>query len=171
MTTSNLFDFELVQGSLESYALKVPCPCCGSTDNWFKVEPREYTPPFGPTTRYEVLVMHCTACTEELVYEAGPDPKRVQAILQHADQATVPTMLDRLEAAGYSQAAIKRILEVDDYSVNWRNGAITDVIALLRILTTYPWILEVAAKRFDPEVARTRLLAAGAKASDDETPP
>lgn len=155
----NLHDFgdaDLNSDGVERFkalALKVTCPACGSTDNWAKVDRREYTPPFGKTERYEVLVMHCTACTEEWTHEPGPDPKRVSAILQHADQATVKTMLDLLEQADYSQAAIRQVLGMEGYAANWRTGATEGVIALLRILATYPWILEVANAKFDPNMA------------------
>jgi hypothetical protein len=144
---------ELVEGSLQPYVKKAVCPCCGSADVWFKPESREYTPPFGETVRYEVLMQHCTACIEVFLYEDSPDPKRVSAILQHADQATVPIMLDRLEAVGITQQSIKRVLGLGDFQTNWRLGATQTVIALLRILTTYPWILHVADNKFDSKVA------------------
>lgn len=145
---------ELNQENIQPAKKKVACPACGSINVWFKRETREYTPPFGETVRYEVTDLHCAACTEVFPYEYSPDPKRVSAILQHADQATVPIMLDRLEAVGATQSYIKRVLGLSEqFQTDWRLGTSQTVIVLLRILTTYPWILHVAANKFDPEVA------------------
>ena len=118
------------------------CPCCGSADVWFKQEPQEYTPPFGKTVQYETRTLHCTACGESVSAES--DPHRIAQILAHADLASVGPMLDTLEIHGYSQVSIKRILHLTDhYTANWRTGAPESIIALLRILAKYPWILSV----------------------------
>ena len=61
-------------------------------------------------------------------------------------------MLSHLSKIGYSMAAIERALELPQRTISrWKaNKELSSIgIALLRIIRTYPWILEVAEKKFD----------------------
>ena len=72
-------------------------------------------------------------------------------------------ILESLNALGYTNAAMERILGLPPRTLaRWKNvlsiNPSAAAIALLRIIRTYPWILEIAEKHFDPNIVRVRLI-------------
>jgi hypothetical protein len=70
------------------------------------------------------------------------------------------------EKEDYSMAFVERALELPQRTMmRWKKGQLSDAaIALLRIIGTYPWIMDVADAKYDSIYAQKRLTIEGAKA-------
>lgn len=71
-------------------------------------------------------------------------------------KTSVPRMLELLGAHGMSMAYIERALDLPvGTAVRWKAGECSAAaLALLRIITTFPWVVEVAESGLDPSHVR-----------------
>ncbi|MGD0679745.1 MAG: hypothetical protein ABSC94_30540 [Polyangiaceae bacterium] len=135
------------------------CPWCGSSD--FSTEKqRDYLGvPYGPTVTFMTVTNTCARCHEAgdfaNVNDAALSEAREQAV-----KASVPLMLEQLGNNGSSMAYIERSLGLPARTLaRWKaDGTSAGPVALLRMVTTFPWLLEVADNGYDPDLAATILV-------------
>lgn len=74
----------------------------------------------------------------------------------------MPKIIKALVLAGASPAYIERALELEFGSLKkWANGKFrNEDFALISIIASYPWLLEVADEQFRPMFAAGRMLIA-----------
>lgn len=146
----------------------VQCPVCGSEDVEITSEMRSYSAPFGAPTALRTELTACRTCGESGDFRNANAAALKQAI-EAADQKSITLILEWLNTSGVSMAFMERALRLPTRTVaRWKSGECSaSGMALLRLLRTYPWLLEVAAAGFADAVARKAVLeAAGAVVSE-----
>lgn len=138
------------------------CPSCGDTDVNEQMDGfREYTPPYGELTRSPIKSYKCNVCgASGDFYQENVEIE--SALIRSADSKSVLKMLSLLSEQGISNAYFERALDLPVRSVaRWKNGQYTSsAISLLRMVTTYPWLLKVASLSFADDAAGNILVAA-----------
>lgn len=147
-------------------AKKVVCPSCGSDNVASSVQRKAISVPFGPAQQYDARVDLCNDCELEGDF-FDTNEKAVADALAAARKASAISMMNQLvEKNGLGMAHMERVLELPARTMmRWKIGDCSaGALALLRILTTYPWTLDVADAQFDPTYSRRRLAEEGLKA-------
>jgi len=135
------------------------CPVCGS-DKLEKILKKNIFPiPYGQPVEYKEHFDHCLNCDEYGDYSGANDAAIIQAI-ENAKKSSVATMLDKLNQKGYRFAYIERALGLPQRTTaRWKKGEVSaSSVALMRVITTYPWILEVADYNYDSVVSKNKAL-------------
>lgn len=74
------------------------------------------------------------------------------------------TLLGQLEELNISETLIERTFELTTGTIErWRNDPPPEALALLRMVCTLPWLLEIAEYKFDLAVARYLVLERAAR--------
>jgi hypothetical protein len=138
---------------------KSVCVVCGSQNAELKETSTSTLVPYAPHAAvYTQKAVCCQDCGAE-IDETSDD--EIKAALESARQESIVAMLDYFKREGYSQAAIERSLDLPQRTIaRWKvNGELSSVgMALLRIIRTYPWILDVAERKYEPAFALQTLL-------------
>jgi hypothetical protein len=117
----------------------------------------------GPEFNYEQVVYTCNACGEQGDFQGVNDTRFLEA-QKEAQIASMKSLIETLfEDKNFSMAYFERAFELPIRTVTrWKGGDFSAAaIALLRTVRTYPWIVEVAANRFEPRVAHQVLVKEG----------
>lgn len=138
-----------------------PCPACGANTS---IAPRTAISsiPFGQA-EWQQSVLRCPNCSHE---EPLPtDDSVLEAALDKARQDSVIAMLANLKEQGVTMAKLERAFGLAPRTTHhWKQGKFSAAaLALLRVVATYPWMVEVSRLDFDPEVADSALLQATEK--------
>lgn len=141
------------------------CPACGSEDVETKEDTREIRATFGPAVHVLHMVDTCSTCGEAGDFEATNDA-RIDLAIEESIRASVPCMLELLARHGVTMAYLERALELPmRTAARWKSGEHSAAaIALLRIVATFPWVLEVAENGFNPMIADQKLIGAAGDA-------
>lgn len=129
----------------------IKCPACGAIDFKLIKEEKSIQAPYGPELTETEITYTCNICDSEFDYNDIIGKKK-ESSLEISKKKSINEMLSHLSKIGYSMAAIERALELPQRTISrWKaNKELSSIgIALLRIIRTYPWILEVAEKKFD----------------------
>ena len=137
------------------------CPVCGSKNTSEETVRSSISVPYGPPSEYEEVVNSCSDCDQCGDFESKNDTPISEAIAR-SNQAAVVLMLDNLSSTGVSNAYFERALRIPARTAaRWKSGsASAAAVALLRLIRTFPWLLEVADNNFDPATATRELLNA-----------
>ena len=122
--------------------------CCSFTDNCNKF--------ISILTFVTLIKLKCIDCGTIVEYSKLFD-KSYEKAIENSQKNSIENMLENLSKKGYSLSAIERALELPQRTISrWKTtGDLSSVgIALLRIINTYPWILNVAQNKFEPICAR-----------------
>lgn len=140
------------------------CPACGSTDIVTSERTRQFSVPFGPLVSVPQTNNVCSVCGEEGDF-AGANDTRITLARHDSAKESVPKMLATLAASGITMAYIERALELPVRTVaRWKSGDFSAApLALLRIIATFPWMLEVAERGFKREHVNTAVMNEGLK--------
>ncbi len=132
------------------------CPVCNG-NNFDVIEEKEKVHiPFGDETIIDLIKLKCKECDTITEYTKLMDEK-YELVVRESTKKSVENMLSILSSKGYNLAAIERALELPQRTISrWKNtGELSSMgLALLRIISTYPWILHVAQNKFEPICAR-----------------
>jgi hypothetical protein len=141
------------------------CPSCGSTNIKSDTQQRQLRLPFAPLVSVDTQVDHCLDCDFAGEFRKG-DGSSLEKALSSAKKESVSVMLSRLNDVGYTMAGMERALELPAHTMmQWKaNGCSAGALALLRIVTTYPWAIDVADAQFDPAFAKRKAVEEGVKA-------
>jgi hypothetical protein len=135
------------------------CPACGSDS--IQITKTKHALPivYGSPAVYDEVLEQCLVCGESGDF-SGENDELVEAALEIAKKQSVIDMLDALSHKGIKMSYIERTLELPSRTIaRWKGGELSAAtLALLRIIRTFPWILEVADSRFDQSVAKYRLV-------------
>ncbi|MGI5864355.1 MAG: YgiT-type zinc finger protein [Myxococcales bacterium] len=142
---------------------EVQCPACGSHEVVTSKTSQTYTPPYGETTVVCVRLDECQTCGESGDF-AGTNSQIVREAMEKADRESIGAILDSLAEAGVSAAYIERALSLPARTVaRWKaGGSSASGLALLRLVRTFPWLLEVAAAGYAERKAKRAVVMAAA---------
>lgn len=142
--------------------MKRSCPVCGNEDmNEITFELQTQLT-LGDEFTVKGPARQCPNCehVEEDIQSSEPFREAVLA----ATQQSVNNMIDHLRAEGLKMSYIERAFELPSKTLNrWKSGGESSAtsLAFLRTLVTYPFVVEVAMKRFDQAFAQQVLLREG----------
>lgn len=137
------------------------CPSCGSKDLEKVANKKSYPIVYGKPAEWDEEMHHCLTCGESGNFSDDNDSIAENAI-ELAKKQSVNTMLDSLVEGGIKMAYLERAFELSPRTTSrWKAGGCSaSSIALIRIIRTFPWMVEVADAHFDPRFAAKRLLQA-----------
>lgn len=135
------------------------CPICGS-DQIERIKTKSHGQlTLGPEFAFNEVLFKCNSCHEEgdFFYETDENYLAAQ---KKAQIGFVKHTIEELSNKGITMALIERAFELPIRTLTrWKNGDFSSTsIALLRIIKTYSWIVEVAEHRFEPLFARQTAL-------------
>ncbi|HEY3801842.1 MAG TPA: hypothetical protein VGL61_04510 [Kofleriaceae bacterium] len=141
----------------------IQCPACGSRDVTTSHENATVNVPYADPVEYSQIVHTCSICGESGDF-ANSNHSTLKEAEKVAEKDAVENILAFLNAHGQSQAYIERALGLPQRTLQrWKAGECSAAsIALLQLVRTYPWTLEVAEARFAEPVASQRLVMASA---------
>ena len=139
--------------------MNIECPVCGSTNTQKRTSSSSVQVLYGPSVTYVTIENQCRDCGEEGDFDAEND-NQIEHALESSKKASVTPMLNALAAQGISNAYLERALGLPTRTVaRWKNGELSSsALALLRIVRTFPWILEVADNGFSQDVVASSLI-------------
>lgn len=113
--------------------------------------------PFSNSMKVEIFEYTCNVCETSGDFTGKNDVKIAHAI-DSLKKKVVKTILEDFEHIGMSMAAIERALDLPQRTLTkWKNGISnpsTTGFALLKIIRTYPWILDVAQNKYEKQTAK-----------------
>ncbi len=135
---------------------KIICPSCASESVTLVKKEKDITVPYGEKHRVTVNEYSCSTCgfTGDFT---GDNDGIVDHALTVANQEAVYNILDYFSSKAISMAAIERAFEIPQRTLTkWKNGASPTAagFALMNVLRTFPWILQVAENKYDPIKSR-----------------
>ena len=132
----------------------VICPSCGASDvvRQEKLSYGQLT--LGPEFSYKEVLHKCNSCEEEGDFLAETDQHYVSA-QKDAQIVFAKNILESMSNVGITMAMFERVFELPTRTLTrWKNGDFSaSSLALLRIIATYPWIIEVAENKFERNYA------------------
>ncbi|MEI6155236.1 MAG: hypothetical protein WCQ90_14245 [Deltaproteobacteria bacterium] len=131
---------------------ELQCPVCGFSDFEITSKGAVVKAPFGPDIQVENKKYICRTCSAEVDFSRNYDESRSSA-LEQSKRESIDSMIDYLSKEGYSLAAIERALDLPQRTISrWKSSRelSSTGMALLRIIRTYPWMLQVAQAKFEP---------------------
>lgn len=126
------------------------CPACGFTDLTATEHTRILEIPYGPSTTVLEKFHKCNACGFEGDI-IGDNDGVISEALRKSEIVSVKLMLNELESQGITMAYFERALRLPiSITKKWIAGEniSPSVVVLLRIIRSYPGILEVADGNF-----------------------
>lgn len=133
----------------------VVCPACGSTDVIRAEKQSSATLMLGQEFFFNEISYKCNVCETEADFFNETEKYYLKAE-KEAQANLVQNILEELNKKGISMASFERVFELPVRTLTrWKNGDFSSsVLALLRIVKTYPWIIEVAENRFESTSAK-----------------
>lgn len=125
------------------------CPACGSNNIKIKITKDMVYTPYGPPVIYSIIDNSCCDCGE--IGDFGEENESsIEAAIIKSKNESVGAMLYHLSSIGISDVYFERALRLPAQIVTeWKLGELSPAsLALLRIIRTFPWILEIADKNF-----------------------
>jgi hypothetical protein len=141
---------------MEQKSLK--CPVCRGVDIETASELREYPLAFGEAARLDLVVNRCRSCGEIGDFLAVND-EPIENALAAAEGRLAAKNIEYLADQGYTMASCERALSLAPRTMmRWKSGQISDAAGvLLKVLRTFPWIVNVARANFSRVVADEQL--------------
>ena len=140
------------------------CPICGSSDIHQSSRSRIVSIPYCKDINFEENYYLCNECFAEGDFPKKNDEK-FEELQKGALIDSIHNILDSLSKLGVSNSQIERSLCLPPRTISrWKSGTFSDAaLALLRIVATFPWILEVANRGFDRRFADSLLVVQAGK--------
>ncbi|MEQ1557786.1 MAG: hypothetical protein ABL933_02445 [Methyloglobulus sp.] len=135
------------------------CPACGSNSIETITLNKSIPVVYGNAAIFSESVDKCLIC-EEMGDFSNVNDENIQKALELARKESVIGMLDTISNIGIKMSYMERALDLPIRTIaRWKNGEVSAAsLALLRIIRTYPWLLEVADERFNKKIADLKIL-------------
>jgi len=140
---------------------KNQCPACGATE-MTRYENKKFDQlTLGTKFFYDEIYYKCNSCSEEGDFLSETDQNYVNA-QKRAQLIMIKEILDGFNRLNISMAMLERIFELPARTLTrWKNGDFSSSgLALLRVLTTFPWIISVAEHKFNSTFASSAIIKA-----------
>lgn len=139
------------------------CQSCGAPGARVITTKLPYTAPFGKPVEYDQKYTECDSCGFEVDVS---DPDVFPNAIREAEINSVEEMLKFFKASKIPQGRIERALGLPSRQVsNWmsKEAWSKSALAVMRFLRAYPWLIDVADKRFSEDVVQEKLIEAASK--------
>ncbi len=140
------------------------CPACGSTEVSSSASIQEIAVPFSEPAVVDEVVDVCRVCGTEGDF-LDRNQARVEVAVDAATRESVRRMIDGLGNQGITMAYFERAMRLPQRTLaRWKGGECSSPgVALLRLVSTYPWLLEVADDSFDAIAAQQKVVEAASR--------
>ena len=151
---------------------KLVCPECDSEDiKELKINKSD-TLPFGSPFEYKAVVHECKKCGERGSFSnqaMEENQKEYYLAQKNANKLSINYITQHLGDTGNSMAHIERSLGLAQRTLSrWKSSGVSaSGMTLMRIVHTYPWVLDVADENFDEQFAKRELISQAANALSD----
>lgn len=146
------------------------CPSCGSKNLEVKHETRHISLPFASPIQYETVIDFCKDCEMEGDF-LGINEQNLPTLIEKAKKESATQMIgDLVERKKLSMSYMERALDLPMRTMmRWKSGESISAAAvtLLRVVETYPWIVEVADAQYERRYSTNRLIKEGMAAMMD----
>jgi hypothetical protein len=144
--------------------MSLKCPICESTSVDAAKSQRSIAAPLGPSISFEVETDTCASCGEVGDFGKHNDGA-IRAAEQTSATASIGHLLNSLSQSGCSMAYMERALLLPPRTIaRWKAGEYSAAgIVLLRMLATYPWLIEVADAKYSPRFASGKVVTEAGK--------
>lgn len=149
--------------------MAVECPNCGSCEISIEQKVKQVTVPFHAPVAYKATQHLCKACNESGDF-TGENDSVIMKIREEAIKESVLEMLSDLAARGIKMTYIERALRLPSKTINrWKTGDTSAAaVALLRIVRTLPWVLDVADHGYHPDAVRAKIFDEAARIIEEQ---
>ncbi|MEO6098317.1 MAG: hypothetical protein ABIW76_22645 [Fibrobacteria bacterium] len=140
------------------------CKSCGEPGMRVVETTQHYTAPFGKPVPYQQSHTECDHC--EMEFDVS-DPEAFPNAIREAEILSVEEILKFFKEHAIPLGRVERALELPHRQIsNWKSKEAWSKsgLALLRILRSYPWIIDVADKHFQEKIVQGKLLEAASGA-------
>lgn len=128
------------------------CPACGSSDIRDEIIDTVIKEPFGGEKTVETHEIVCSLCGSRGDFFDENETVVVETIKKLKQKSTINILKDFSDRK-ISMSAIERALEIPQRTLTkWKNGNAmpsSTGIALMRFIRLFPWLLEVAERKYD----------------------
>lgn len=148
------------------------CPLCESTDIETQVINKEFFEPFGGSSEASINKHHCEKCGLSGDFLKTNDDI-IQGVLDQLKERSAVSILSDFAKYGYNFSSLERALELPQRTLTkWKTTGKTSAagLTLLRFLRLFPWLIEVAEKRFDYQEAQRTCINAALKTVNFQDP-
>jgi DNA-binding transcriptional regulator YiaG len=140
------------------------CPACGASDIRDEIIDTVIKEPFGGEKTVETHEIVCSLCGSRGDFFNENETVVVETI-KKLKQKSIVNILKDFSDHKISMSAIERALEIPQRTLTkWKNGNAmpsSTGIALMRFIRLFPWLLEVAERKYDyNEAQRVHINAA-----------
>lgn len=138
---------------------KEACPVCSSKNLQRSNFDRLCELPFCTSFSVKQVEYLCNDCSNEGDFFDENDAVFEKA-KKEALKSSVGVMLGKLSALGISNAKLERALGLAPRTIaRWKSGGFSEsAIVLLRILASFPWLVETAANTFDKRFSDSQII-------------
>ncbi len=143
----------------------IQCPLCESTDIETRVINKKFFEPFGGSSEASINKHHCENCGLSGDFLKTNDDI-IQSVLDQLKERSAISILSDFAKHGYNFSSLERALELPQRTLTkWKTTGKTSAagLTLLRFLRLFPWLIEVAEKRFDYQEAQRTCINAAMK--------
>jgi len=150
------------------------CVYCGSGELFIKSDSLELHEPFLGVRQVAIEAPTCRTCGFE-EYLPSKD-QTIERALSDLKKASMVHLLNDLNSSGLTNAYMERALGLPARTLaRWKNEASLMPSAaghaLMRLIWTFPWLLQVAEAGFDEQKAQILLLKAAGKEEEGRCEP
>ena len=133
------------------------CPVCGA-DGIKKVPSlHDISEPYTSPKTVDIMLYQCDACGSEGDFSGDAD-YAIEHALEESRLQSVQNIICDFQNKGFSMASIERALELPQRTLTkWnslRSKPTASGITLLRMIRTFPWLIEVAENGFKYDMAQ-----------------
>ena len=133
------------------------CPACGSSDIREEIIDTVIKEPFGGKETIEIHEIVCSVCGSRGDF-FDENETVVTETIKKLKQKSIVNILKDFSDGKISMSAIERALEIPQRTLTkWKNENAmpsSTGIALMRLIRLFPWLLEVAERKYDYNEAR-----------------
>lgn len=135
--------------SLLANKQNVVCPVCGSENVDTTEQQRTHSLPYAEPFSVAAILNTCRSCGESGDFLKVND-QAYEVAESEAITASIHRILDDLNDHGVTMAYIERVFSLPKRTIaRWKNGSDSATgVALLRLVRTCPWLLEVAKDNY-----------------------
>ncbi|MDA3779917.1 MAG: hypothetical protein PF487_06820 [Bacteroidales bacterium] len=133
---------------------KIKCNYCGSSKFDKRKEDQTKSEPFGEKIKFKKEIWICKKCGDEINYTLNYTDEYEESQKQ-SEVSSIKNILDFFNKRKVKLKDIEDSLELPIRTLSrWKSSLNYSKVglALLRVIRSYPWIIYVAARRFDNKV-------------------
>jgi DNA-directed RNA polymerase subunit RPC12/RpoP len=135
----------------------IECPACGSKN--VEQEKKETTVcvPYGTEKKLSETSFKCLECKTTFEDDISLD-EAIKTVLELSKKESVKNILNYFSENRMNFAGMERALELPQRTISrWKTEGAVDAsaLALLRMIRTFPWLIEVADSKYDRNISDT----------------